>query len=168
MGPHFCDQSAEFRVDPELSHSVVVVRSAFRPHSRGRDGDRVVRRKEKREFAIGFRRMRKLVTAAAFLCCAALVEAQDSKWSVPSVDHELRFPYDHGSHPDFKIEWWYLTGHLFDGEKRFGFQATFFRLGQQPVDVPKDDLFGESQIYMAHMAISDAESKTFWHETRFN
>lgn len=91
-----------------------------------------------------------------------------AKWNVPRVGHELSFPRDHGSHPDFKIEWWYLTGHLYEGDRRFGFQATFFRLGQAPVDVAAGDLFGESQIYMAHMGLSDPETGRFFHQERLN
>ena len=51
----------------------------------------------------------------------------------------LRFPADHGAHPAFRTEWWYLTGHL-DGEdgRRFGFQVTFFR--QAGRDTAKIDL----------------------------
>lgn len=111
----------------------------------------------------------RILVAAIILLFASMIPAQEkSEWSVPTKNRDLQFPHDHGSHPDFKIEWWYLTGHLFDGERRFGFQATFFRLGQRPVDVAKNDFFGESQIYMAHMALSDAETETFLHETRFN
>lgn len=93
---------------------------------------------------------------------------EEMEWSVPKIGHELTFPKDHGSHPDFKIEWWYLTGHLYEGDRRFGFQATFFRLGQEPVDVAAGDAFGESQIYMAHMGVSDPETGRFLHEERLN
>ena len=90
------------------------------------------------------------------------------EWSVPRAGHLLEFPRDHGSHPDFKIEWWYLTGHLFAGERRFGFQATFFRLGQEPVDVAAGEDFGTSQIYLAHMGLSDPATGAFLHEERLN
>jgi predicted secreted hydrolase len=89
-------------------------------------------------------------------------------WSVPRVGHVLNFPRDHGSHPDFKIEWWYLTGHLFAGERRFGFQATFFRLGQKPVGVPAGEDFGTEQFYLAHMGLSDPATGAFLHEERLN
>jgi predicted secreted hydrolase len=105
-----------------------------------------------------------IVVSAALNSCPA----GGAEWNVPRVGHELTFPKDHGSHPDFKIEWWYLTGHLFEGDRRFGFQATFFRLGQKPVDVAAGDAFGESQIYMAHMGISDPETGRFLHEERLN
>lgn len=89
-------------------------------------------------------------------------------WNVPRVGHVLSFPRDHGSHPDFKIEWWYLTGHLESGARRFGFQATFFRLGQKPVGVPAGEDFGTEQLYLAHMGLSDPKTGRFLHEERLN
>ncbi len=89
-------------------------------------------------------------------------------WNFPRAGQVLTFPRDHGSHPDFKIEWWYLTGHLYAGERRFGFQATFFRLGQKPVDVPAGESFGTTQLYLAHMGLSDPMTGRFLHEERLN
>ena len=44
----------------------------------------------------------------------------------------LSFPADHYSHPDFKTEWWYYTGHLqTESGRRFGYQVTFFRFGMR-------------------------------------
>ncbi|HEY7530265.1 MAG TPA: lipocalin-like domain-containing protein [Gemmatimonadota bacterium] len=41
-----------------------------------------------------------------------------------------RFPRDHGSHPAYETEWWYVTGIVRDGSgRRFGYQVTFFRVG---------------------------------------
>jgi predicted secreted hydrolase len=101
-----------------------------------------------------------------FLSCLPCLGAE--VWNVPRVGHALSFPRDHGSHPDFKIEWWYLTGHLESGERRFGFQATFFRLGQRPVDVPLGEDFGTEQLYLAHMGLSDPATGQFLHEERLN
>ena len=39
----------------------------------------------------------------------------------------LSFTRDRGSHPDFKTEWWYITGHGTSDSRSFGFQLTFFR-----------------------------------------
>ncbi|MEZ0389733.1 MAG: lipocalin-like domain-containing protein, partial [Verrucomicrobium sp.] len=48
-------------------------------------------------------------------------------FALPQPGRKFEFPRDHGSHPEFKIEWWYVTGHLYtEGGRRFGFQATFF------------------------------------------
>lgn len=99
---------------------------------------------------------------------ASVPAGRSADWNVPRAGHLLSFPRDHGSHPDFKIEWWYLTGHLKAGERRFGFQATFFRLGQKPVDVPSGEDFGTEQLYLAHMGLSDPATGRFLHEERLN
>jgi predicted secreted hydrolase len=110
----------------------------------------------------------KRVSAIVLLAALLSGEVRTAEWNVPRVGHLLSFPRDHGSHPDFKIEWWYLTGHLFAGERRFGFQATFFRLGQKPVDVPAGEDFGTEQFYLAHMGLSDPATGVFLHEERLN
>ena len=94
---------------------------------------------------------------------------------VPQPAPSFDFPRDHGSHPDYKIEWWYLTGHLLTDEKpvrRFGFQATFFRAAA-PREVaarpaPASAAFGHDQIYLAHMALIDVSTGRFLHQERLN
>jgi predicted secreted hydrolase len=88
---------------------------------------------------------------------------------VPQPDFALEFPRAHASHPDFKIEWWYLTGHLYtDSGRRFGYQATFFRtaLKEPAVQVVSD--FGSSQLYLTHMALTDIETGRFFFEERLS
>jgi predicted secreted hydrolase len=83
---------------------------------------------------------------------------------------KLAFPADHYSHPDFKIEWWYYTGHLeSESGKRYGYQVTFFRFGlrdRQGEIKDKPPLFTE--LYMAHFAVSDIEQKKFLFRERIN
>ncbi|MEM6916885.1 MAG: lipocalin-like domain-containing protein, partial [Verrucomicrobiota bacterium] len=114
--------------------------------------------------------MRTLALLSAFTMLSLSVAAAEEEfaWNVPRVDHELTFPKDHGSHPDFKIEWWYITGHLYAESRRFGFQATFFRLGQEPIDVAPGESFGETQIYITHKGLSDPATGRFLHEERLN
>jgi predicted secreted hydrolase len=92
---------------------------------------------------------------------------------VPQPDPAFAFPRDHGSHPDYKIEWWYLTGHLFTAEnpaRRFGFQATFFRSAAPRAIAarPAPAAFGHDQIYLAHMALIDTSTGRFLHQERLN
>jgi predicted secreted hydrolase len=89
-------------------------------------------------------------------------------YRIPGPHPTLRFPADHGSHPGFRIEWWYLTGHLFSGERRFGMQSTFFRLAQRPNFDDAGRAFGDSQMYLAHFALTDVEGGRFLHEERLN
>ena len=68
----------------------------------------------------------------------------------------LNFPADHGPHPGFRIEWWYLTANLHDhAGQRYGAQWTLFRLAVKPPANPGSDLTAQdNQVYMAHMAIT--------------
>lgn len=83
----------------------------------------------------------------------------------------LSFPADHYSHPDFKTEWWYYTGNLqTETGKRYGYQVTFFRFGlrdRQPEQVSdRPPLFTE--LYMAHLALSDINQRKFFFRERIN
>ncbi len=111
---------------------------------------------------------RPLLLFLAFFPLLGAAQETKAPWSVPQAGHSLVFPRDHGSHPDFRIEWWYLTGHLFDEGRRFGFQATFFRLGSKPVASDGEGDFANEQYYLAHMALSGPASGAFLHEERLN
>ncbi len=81
-------------------------------------------------------------------------------FALPQLGHVFTFPRDHGAHPEFRLEWWYLTGHLFaDGGSRYGFQATFFR--QTAPDK-------STQLHLAHMALLDVQTGRFLHQERLN
>jgi predicted secreted hydrolase len=68
--------------------------------------------------------------------------------------YRLRFPYDEGSHPDFRLEWWYLTGWLNERTAPLGFQVTFFRV-RPALRQPNPSRFAPRQIIVAHAALSD-------------
>ena len=77
----------------------------------------------------------------------------------------LQFPRDHGSHPDLRTEWWYITGHARSGQRDFGFQVTFFR---SRVDATQGmtSRFAAKQLLFAHAAITDVAGRKLWHEQR--
>jgi len=82
---------------------------------------------------------------------------------------KLSFPANHYSHPDFKTEWWYYTGHLTtERGKRYGYQVTFFRFGvrDRQTELKEKPLFTE--LYMAHFALSDIAAKKFIYRERIN
>jgi predicted secreted hydrolase len=78
----------------------------------------------------------------------------------------LVFPRDHGSHPDFRTEWWYLTGWTRDrqGIER-GVQVTFFR-SRPGVAEDLASAFAPRQILFAHAAIADARIGHLLHDQR--
>ncbi len=107
------------------------------------------------------RKRRPALLGALALLCAP----QDSGWKRVEPGLALVFPADHGAHPGYKTEWWYLTGHLEDEQgARFGFQFTLFRRGLD-ARVPRE---GElplraRELYAGHLALTDVARG----ETRF-
>jgi len=83
----------------------------------------------------------------------------------------LRFPDDHGPHPEYQTEWWYYTGNL-DAEdgRHYGYQLTFFRRALVPPDRRpyRASLWGTSQVYMAHFALTDVAGETHYQYERFS
>lgn len=80
--------------------------------------------------------------------------------------HKLAFPFDHGAHPDFRIEWWYATGWLDlpDGSP-LGFQITFFRL-RTGIGEDNPSAFAPRQLILAHAAIADPRLGRLRHDQR--
>lgn len=72
---------------------------------------------------------------------------------------DLVFPADHGPHPDFQTEWWYLTGNLeSDDGRRYGLQWTIFRRAVEPSMAERESEWATRQIYLGHFAVTDVES----------
>ena len=77
----------------------------------------------------------------------------------------LTFPRDRGAHPDFKTEWWYITGHALSAGREFGFQLTFFRSRIDSTQALTSK-FAAKQLMFAHAAITDVQGKKLWHDQR--
>jgi predicted secreted hydrolase len=80
----------------------------------------------------------------------------------------LTFPRDRGSHPDFRTEWWYITGQaasVGSGGRTFGFQLTFFRSRVEGTQAMTSK-FAAKQLLFAHAAITDVQGKKLWHDQR--
>jgi predicted secreted hydrolase len=74
------------------------------------------------------------------------------------------FPADHGPHPDFRIEWWYVTANLVDRNGvAYGAQWTLFRQTSRPG--AQQEGWANQQIWMGHAAVTRADlhrySETF-------
>lgn len=67
-------------------------------------------------------------------------------FALPSPGPAFAFPRDHGAHPRYRIEWWYLTAALTDAEGRsYGAQWTLFRSALSPEG---------PQVWMGHMGVT--------------
>lgn len=80
----------------------------------------------------------------------------------------LRFPDDHGPHPAYRTEWWYITGNLeADDGRRFGYQFTLFRTALAPEPAGRASPWDTNQAFLAHLALTDVEGGAFVTEERF-
>lgn len=78
----------------------------------------------------------------------------------------LVFPRDHGSHPAFRTEWWYITGWVTDASGRdFGVQITFFR-SRTGIGEASTSRFKPTQLLFAHAAIADPGHGRLRHDQR--
>lgn len=82
-------------------------------------------------------------------------------------DTVLRFPADHGAHPAYRTEWWYLTGTLQGSspDAAFGFQLTFFR-SRVDVAAHSASRFAVRQLVFAHAALTDLRQRQLRHDQR--
>ncbi|KQP22529.1 lipocalin-like domain-containing protein [Pseudorhodoferax sp. Leaf267] len=96
------------------------------------------------------------------LLLAALALSQQARALVPL---QLQFPRDLGSHPDFRTEWWYVTGHATSGARSFGFQLTFFR-SRVASTQGMQSRFAARQLLFAHAALTDLQGGKLWHDQR--
>jgi predicted secreted hydrolase len=103
-------------------------------------------------------------TLLVLLCWPAIAWAQgfgglgtDAEgFAVPQPNPQFEFPADHGAHPDYRIEWWYLTANMTgpDGTP-YGLQWTLFRSAVAPGE---GEGWQSPQIWFAHAAITTSEA----------
>ena len=89
------------------------------------------------------------LTGPVFAQGFAGLGASSEGYALPDPETRFQFPADHGAHPEFRIEWWYVTANLKgdDGED-YGLQWTLFRNALAPTGRDED------QAWMAHAAVS--------------
>lgn len=74
----------------------------------------------------------------------------------------LEFPRDHGAHPDFRTEWWYVTGNLAsDAGRRFGVQLVFFRQALAAAPPARAASLAAREMILAHAAVTDVDGQRF-------
>jgi predicted secreted hydrolase len=96
----------------------------------------------------------------------AVAQAGEPSYAPVTPDHALVFPADYGSHPQFRTEWWYVTGWLSTrGGEPLGFQVTFFR-ANTGIDDANPSAFAPRQLLVAHCAISDPKRGRLWQDQR--
>lgn len=106
------------------------------------------------------------------LVCPSLLQAQGfaglganaDGFAVPERGYRLNFPQDHGPHPEFRIEWWYVTANLTGADGRdYGIQWTLFRSALRPFEA---EGWNSPQLWMGHAAVTTPDAHFF--EERFS
>lgn len=75
----------------------------------------------------------------------------------------VNLPEDMGAHPEYRLEWWYLTANLKSADgKRFGVQWTLFRNGVRPGPFTSvEPGWQRDEIWLAHAALSRPDEHHF-------
>jgi len=108
--------------------------------------------------------LRLLLAASVFAPCVATAQVIDYEPVRPG--RVLSFPQDHGSHPLFRTEWWYITGWARDNRGNdFGVQVTFFR-NRPGTQEDNPSAFAPRQLVFAHAAVSDPRAGRLRHDQR--
>lgn len=80
-------------------------------------------------------------------------------FATPEIGQVLSFPADHAAHPDYRIEWWYLTSNLTGSDgSDYGVQWTLFRAGLNP---DLSEHWQSSQVWMGHAAVTTPDEHFF-------
>ncbi len=101
-----------------------------------------------------------------------VVAAQQPAFAQALAPQPLEFPRDQGPHPDYRQEWWYLTGNLDAvGGERFGFELTVFRFALAPGTTAAaavgsrtgdgSSAWRTRQVYLGHFAVTDVARHAF-------
>jgi len=114
-------------------------------------------------------RLKAYVPARLFLLAVLATSLIAADWKIAQPGWQYEFPRDHHAHREFKTEWWYFTGNLFDQNgHRFGYELTFFRHGIQPAAErdPNASRFIVDDLKFAHFAITDVAGQQFRFEQK--
>ncbi|MDD4931842.1 MAG: lipocalin-like domain-containing protein [Methylacidiphilaceae bacterium] len=88
-------------------------------------------------------------------------------WAFAQSPWAWSFPRDHGNHPDFQIEWWYLTGNLSSPNgAAYGFELTLFRRGLFREAPERESQWKIRDVFFGHFAISELGAKEFFFTER--
>ena len=100
---------------------------------------------------------------------SALSHQPDQNFAKVDKPRSFVFPTDHQAHPDYRIEWWYLTGNLkAENGNPYGYQITFFRTALQSSPPQRTSQWATNQIWMGHLAISDISQQKHYQTQRLS
>lgn len=103
-----------------------------------------------------------LIITCIGLTCIAASFCVSGPFQLVIDTPELSFPKDHGQHPGFQSEWWYVSGQLEAPRgAKWGYQFTIFR------HVPAKRLFNDTYLrlpynmYLGHLVLTNVSESQF-------
>lgn len=92
---------------------------------------------------------------AAALPGFAGLGGENAGFATVTPGQPLLFPRDHGAHPDYRIEWWYVTANLQDASgQHYGVQWTLFRSALAPgADSPG---WNNGNLWLGHAGLTSS------------
>lgn len=111
------------------------------------------------------RMLRWIVVFVLLMVAGAGLAVERVTYQRVSPDAPVILPRDHGAHPGFKTEWWYVTGWLQTEGGPVGFQVTFFR-SRLPFDDGNPSRFAVRQVIVGHVALADPKVGHLMHGQR--
>ena len=111
----------------------------------------------------------RILVMVFFLLLGGADSLSGSDWKQAVGPWKWSFPRDHGSHPEFRTEWWYFTGNLSDTlARRFGYQLTFFRQGVVFKAKDPTNLWSVRDLFPGHFALTDVSGGRFAYAERLS
>jgi predicted secreted hydrolase len=96
----------------------------------------------------------------------ALLGGGNDSFNKVQPGQTIQLPEDHAAHPDYRSEWWYLTGNLKDEQGReYGMQWTLFRQGIEQ-QLRSSNPWLTPQLWLAQFAITDLDRGTHQQDER--
>ena len=103
--------------------------------------------------------MKKLLLTVFVFFLASVVYAQE--YLDVTENNAPQFPQDFYYKKDYRVQWWYFTGHLYDENQReFGYELTFFTVNVQQRTYKSR--FGVNTIFISHFAVTDVAGNKFY------
>ena len=100
---------------------------------------------------------------------AAVVSLLFADFQPALPGYQFEFPRDHGTHDEYRTEWWYYTGHLeAESGRNYGFELTFFRVGVADPGTPQETGWDLRNLALAHFAVTDVDGKKFRYYEKLN
>ncbi|MDA8083379.1 MAG: hypothetical protein M0024_06960 [Nitrospiraceae bacterium] len=97
---------------------------------------------------------------AGLICLLAVDPMNAGEYRDVTPESRLSFPGDYYFRPDYRVQWWYFTGHLFDKDgHEFGYELTFFVVGVQKRRY--ESKFGVNNIHISHFALTDVAGRRY-------